>query len=103
MAERAVGKSAEAFRIVERKYAGGLASVGERPDAQAVETHSALGFAQARYDAIVAAVERRRALGGDPGSLEALDEARPVAANPWSNTTVSASPDTFSTERRKFA
>ncbi|MEP6550688.1 MAG: TolC family protein, partial [Gemmatimonadales bacterium] len=103
IAERAVAQSAEALRIVERKYAGGLASVVELLDAQAVETHSALGFAQARYDAIVAAVERRHALGGDPGSLEALDEARPVAANLWPNTMLSASPDTFSTGRRKLS
>ncbi len=103
IAERAVAQSAEALRIVERKYAGGLASVVELLDAQAGETHSALGFAQARYDAIVAAAERRRALGGDPGSLEAVDESRPVAVSLPPNTTVSASPDTYSTERRNLS
>jgi outer membrane protein TolC len=74
IAERAVAQSAEAHRIVGRKYEGGLAQVVELLDAQAVETQSALGFSQARWSAIVAAAERRRALGRDPGSLEALDE-----------------------------
>jgi outer membrane protein TolC len=74
IAERAVAQSAEAHRIVGRKYEGGLAQVVELLDAQAVETQSALGFSQARWRAIVAAAERRRALGRDPGSLEALDE-----------------------------
>lgn len=103
IAERAVAQSAEALRIVERKYAGGLASVVELLDAQAGETHSALGFAQARYDTIVAAAERRRALGGDPGSLEALDQSQPIAASLPPNTTASESPDTFSTERRNLS
>ena len=74
IAERAVAQSAEAHRIVGRKYEGGLAQVVELLDAQAVETQSALGFSQARWSTIVAAAERRRALGRDPGSLEALDE-----------------------------
>lgn len=80
IAERAVVQSAEAGRIVERKYAGGLATVVELLDAQAVVTQSALGLAQTRYAAIVAAVERRRALGRDPGTLEELDESAPAAA-----------------------
>jgi outer membrane protein len=74
ISERAVAQSAEAHRIVSRKYEGGLAQVVELLDAQAVETQSALAFSQARWTAIVAAAERRRALGRDPGSLEALDE-----------------------------
>ena len=78
IAERAVVQSAEAHRIVARKYQGGLATVVELLDAQTGETHSALGFAQARYAAIVAAAERRRALGGDPAALGALDDPRVV-------------------------
>jgi outer membrane protein TolC len=74
IAERAVVQSAEAHRIVSRKYEGGLAQVVELLDAQAVETASALNLSQARWSAIAAAAERRRALGRDPGSLEALDE-----------------------------
>jgi outer membrane protein TolC len=73
IAERAVAQSAEAHRIVSRKYEGGLAQIAELLDAQAVETQSALGFSQARWSVIVAAAERRRALGGDPGYLESLD------------------------------
>lgn len=73
IAERAVTQSAEAHRIVGRKYEGGLAQVSELLDAQAVETQSALSFSQARWSAIVAAAERQRALGRDPASLEALD------------------------------
>lgn len=73
IAERAVAQSAEAHRIVSRKYEGGLAQVSELLDAQAVETQSALSFSQARWSAIVAAAERQRALGKDPAFLEALD------------------------------
>jgi outer membrane protein TolC len=80
IAERAVAQSAEAHRIVGRKYEGGLAQVAELLDAQAVETQSALGFSQARWSAIVAAAERQRALGRDPAFLEALDtpDSRPT-------------------------
>ena len=74
IAERAAVQSAEAHRIVERKYAGGLATVVELLDAQAVETGSALALSAARYGAIVAAAERRQALGGDPATLAELDE-----------------------------
>ena len=73
IAERAVAQSREAHRIVGRKYEGGLASVSELLDAQAVETQSAVNFSYARWSVIVAAAERRRALGGDPGYLQALD------------------------------
>jgi outer membrane protein TolC len=73
IAERSVQQSAEAHRIVSRKYEGGLAQVVEVLDAQAVETQSALNLSQARWSAIIAAAERRRSLGVDPGSLTALD------------------------------
>ena len=88
IAEQAVRQSAEAHRIVARKYEGGLAGVVELLDAQAAETQSALGLAQARYGAIAAAADRRRALGGDPGTLVVLDEtAAPVASAAPSITT----------------
>lgn len=80
IAERAVAASSEAHRIVARKYAGGLATVVELLDAHAQETRSALALAGARYASISAAAERRRALGGDPASLEALDSASATAA-----------------------
>lgn len=79
IAERAVAQSAEAHRIVARKYAGGLATVVELLDAAAVETRSALRFSAARHAAIVAAAERRKALGRDPGALVALEAATPSA------------------------
>jgi outer membrane protein TolC len=82
IAERAVAQSAEAHRIVSRKYEGGLAPVVELLDAQATETQSALGVSQARWSAIAAAADRRRALGRDPGSLEALDEPTPRSTAP---------------------
>lgn len=74
IAERAVAQSVEAHRIVGRKYEGGLASVAELLDAQTAETQSVAAFSYARWSVIVAAAERRRALGGDPGYLQALDE-----------------------------
>ncbi len=75
IAERAVTQSAEARRIVSRRYAEGLATVVELLDAQTAETQSALSLAQARYAAISAAAARRQALGGDPGTLAAFDSA----------------------------
>jgi outer membrane protein TolC len=75
IAERAVAQSVEAHRIVGRKYGGGLANVVELLEAQAVETQSALELSHARYTAIVAAAERRRAIGLDPASLASLDDA----------------------------
>jgi outer membrane protein TolC len=80
VAERAVAQSAEAHRIIGRKYAGGLATVVELLDGQAIETQSMLSLAQARWTAIVAAADRRRALGLDPATLSALDDATTVAA-----------------------
>jgi outer membrane protein TolC len=80
IAEHAVAQSAEAHRIVSRKYGGGLAGVVELLDAQAAETQSALALSEARWGAIVAAAERRRALGLDPASLASLDETSTVAA-----------------------
>jgi outer membrane protein TolC len=81
IAERSVLQAAEAHRIVARKYEGGLATVIELLDAAAMETQSALGLSAARHAAITAAAERRRALGRDPGTLAALDDASaPLAA-----------------------
>jgi outer membrane protein TolC len=81
IAERAVAQSAEAHRIVARKYEGGLATVVELLDAQAAETQSALALSQSRWGAIVAAAERLLALGRNPASLEALEAPASVAAS----------------------
>jgi outer membrane protein TolC len=80
IAEHAAAQSAEAHRIVSRKYAGGLAGVVELLDAQAAETQSALALSEARWRTIVAAAERRQALGLDPATLASLDDASAVAA-----------------------
>jgi len=80
IAEHAAAQSAEAHRIVSRKYGGGLAGVAELLDAQAAETQSTLALAEARWSAIVAAADRRRALGLDPATLASLDDTSTVAA-----------------------
>jgi outer membrane protein len=82
IAERGVAQSAEAHRIVSRKYEGGLATVVELLDAAATETGSALALASAQYAVITAAADRRRALGGDPGTLIALEAETVAAAHP---------------------
>jgi outer membrane protein TolC len=79
IAERSVEQSAEAHRIVARKYDGGLATVSELLDAAAIDTRSALALSTARLAAITAGAERLRALGRDPGSLARLDDAATIA------------------------
>ena len=69
----AVGQSGEAHRIVTRKYAGGLATAVELFDAAAEETRARLGFAEARYQAIGALAEGRRAAGQSLAVLTSLD------------------------------
>ena len=81
IAERAIVQSAEAHRIVTRKYEGGLATVTELLDAATAETGSTLALSSARYGVITALADRRRALGADPGTLVVLETAS-VAANP---------------------
>ena len=66
-------QSAEAHRIVGRKYDGGLATVVELFDAAAIEWQSRLAFAEARYQAIAAAAGRLRALGLGLDPLTSLD------------------------------
>lgn len=73
IADEAVAQSAEAHRIVGRKYAGGLATVVELLDAAAVETRSRLGAAQARCDLVVAIADRLRAIGEDPAVIAQLE------------------------------
>ena len=79
IAERATVQSAEAHRIVGRKYEGGLATVVELLDAQATELQTALALSQARWSTIAAAADRLRALGLDPAALTALDDTAAVA------------------------
>jgi len=63
IAGRSVEQAREAHRIVSRKYDGGLATVTELFDAAALETRSELQQAAARYEALLAAAERRTAMG----------------------------------------
>jgi outer membrane protein TolC len=69
----AVGQSAEAHRIVARKYEGGLATAVELFDAAAEETAARLGFAEARYEAVSALAQWRRAAGLSLEPLAELD------------------------------
>ncbi len=80
IAECTTVQSAEAHRIVGRKYEGGLAPVVELLEAQATELQSALALSQARWGAIAAAANRLRALGLDPAALTAFDDTNAVAA-----------------------
>jgi outer membrane protein TolC len=74
IASEAVQQSAEAHRIVARRYDGGLATVAELLGAAATETESRLRYTHARYDATTAAAERLRRSGHDPAELAALLE-----------------------------
>ena len=90
--EQSTTQSAEAHRLVEKRYGGGLATVTELLDAQAVETQSALALTQARYAVIAAAAEHRQAIGADPGALAALDDAAPAVATAPAAASAAASP-----------
>jgi outer membrane protein len=74
---QAVAQSSEAHRIVIRKYSGGLATAVELFDAAAAETAARLGWAEARYEAIVALAMRRRATGRSLDVLTRLDFMEP--------------------------
>jgi outer membrane protein TolC len=71
---QALDQSAEAHRIVTRRYEGGLATVVELFDAAAEETAIRLADADARYQLILALAQRRRAAGLDPATLTRLDD-----------------------------
>ncbi len=77
IAEQNVEQATEAHRIVARKYDGGLSTISELLEASAGETQSRMMHAVARYQLILAAAERRAALGADLISLTALDAATP--------------------------
>lgn len=82
IAERSVQQSAEAHRIVARKYEGGLATITELLDAAAVDRRSALTLSAARYAVLTAGAERLRALGRDPAALAQLDDPDAPLAPP---------------------
>jgi outer membrane protein TolC len=69
IADDAVEQSAEAHRIVTRKYEGGLADVVELLGASATETEARLRQSHARWDAIVRAAELLQSAGRNPALL----------------------------------
>ncbi len=73
IARTAVEQTAEAHRIVARKYSGGLATVAELLSAAATETQARLGLADARSQAILAHAEYQQATGGDLMALTRLE------------------------------
>ncbi|HET9041254.1 MAG TPA: TolC family protein [Gemmatimonadales bacterium] len=74
IAEQAVDQASEAHRLVSRQYVGGLAGITELLGAQATETQTRLGLAQARVALITALAARQLARGSDPAALTALEE-----------------------------
>jgi len=73
IARGAVDQAAEAHRIVDRKYVGGLATIAELLDAQTAATQTRLALSDARYQTILAIAARRLALGLALTALDALD------------------------------
>lgn len=76
LAEHAAGQSREAFRLVDRRYAGGLATIAERLGAEATATAASLAQSAAVQQVIVALAAHRLATGRDPGALTVLDSER---------------------------
>jgi outer membrane protein TolC len=73
LANAAAAQSREAYRLVEKRYAGGLATIAELLGAESTATAAALSQAAARYALLDALAQHRRAIGADPGALAALD------------------------------
>lgn len=73
LASQSAAQSTEAHRLVEKRYAGGLATVAELLAAETAATGAALAHAAARYAVIDAVATHRRAIGADPGALAQLD------------------------------
>lgn len=76
LATRAAEQSREAQRLVQKRYAGGLATIAELLGADATATARNLAQSAARYAVIDALATRRRAIGADPADLRALDSER---------------------------
>lgn len=74
LADRAADASREAHRLVEKRYAGGLATIADLLAAESSATSAALGQAAARFAVIDAITAHRRATGADPADLADLDK-----------------------------
>ena len=81
LATMAAAQSREAHRLVEKRYAGGLATVAELLGAETTATGAALAEAAARYTLIDALAQHRRAIGADPGALAQLDGRHTASTN----------------------
>ncbi|MEO5800440.1 MAG: TolC family protein [Gemmatimonadales bacterium] len=73
IARASLAQATEAHRIVERKYAGGLATIAELLGAATAENDSRLGLAEARFQVIVAAAAAHLAAGDDLTALTQLE------------------------------
>lgn len=73
IAARAVEQSADAHRIITRKYDGGLATVAELLEAAALETRTRVEHSAAIYRLLAAAAAWQVALGYDLTSFTELD------------------------------
>ena len=79
LARDATEQSREAYRLVQKRYDGGLATIAELLAAESAATGASLGHAAARYAVIDAIATWRRASGGDPAALTALDSSTTTA------------------------
>jgi outer membrane protein TolC len=79
LATTAAAQSREAHRLVEKRYAGGLATIAELLGAESSATATALAQAAARYALIDALAQHRRAIGADPGALAQLEASATTA------------------------
>jgi outer membrane protein len=79
LARDAADQSREAHRLVQKRYDGGLATIAELLAAESSATGTALAHAAARYAVIDAIATWRRASGGDPAALTALDHSTTTA------------------------
>lgn len=73
LADHAAAQSREAHRLVEKRYAGGLATIAELLGAESSATTATLMRSAARYALIDALVSYRLATGADPASLAQLE------------------------------
>lgn len=82
IADTAVQQSAEALRIVRRKYDGGIAAITELLSAAAADMQARVTQSHSRYRVIAAAAARLRAWGADPAVLTAFDPDLPRRERP---------------------
>lgn len=69
LASQSLAQSREAYRLVQRRYSGGLATIAELLSAEATETAASLSQAAAQYALIEAIAYYRLTHGADPGGI----------------------------------